>query len=331
MRLITRADFDGLACAAILRDLGIIDNWKFVHPKDLQDGQIEVTDRDVLANVPYAKGCRLWFDHHSSEEERLGAEEIKFEGASYAASSAARIIYDYYGGQEILPHFNDMVTAVDKVDSGVISADEIIEPKGWVLLGFIMDPRTGLGRFSDYRINNYELMGNLIEYCRTMKVEEILAVPDVIERINKYHEQTVKFKEMVLKHSRIDWEVLVTDLREVDEIFVGNRFMIYALYPEQNISVWITGGKGNKNVAIAVGYSILNRTARVDVGSLMLKYGGGGHYRAGTCQVAHSEADRVIGEIIKAIREANSREEMAKDEMSDLLGGIDDLIADLDV
>jgi hypothetical protein len=222
-----------LACATILKDLGVINHWKFVHPKDLQDRKVDITDRDVLTNVPYVPGCSLWFDHHSSEEERLG-RNFTFEGASYAAPSAARIVYDYYGGAQAMPHFEEMVTAVDKVDSGMLTKEEIIEPTGWVLLGFIMDPRTGFGRFQDFAIDNIALMERLIEDCRTMTVDEILALPDVAERIRKYHEQAEKFKQMVLDYSRIDWEVLITDLRGVDTIFTGNKFLIYSLFPAQN-------------------------------------------------------------------------------------------------
>ena len=329
MRLITRADFDGLACATILKDLGVIDHWKFVHPKDLQDGKVDITDRDVLTNVPYVPGCSLWFDHHSSEEERLG-RNIEFEGDSRAAPSTARIVYDYYGGDKAMPHFTEMVAAVDKVDSGLLTKEEIIDPTGWVMLGFIMDPRTGLGRFDDFTIDNIALMERLIEDCRTMKVEEILCLPDVVERIQKYNEQTEKFKQMILEHSQIDWDVLITDLRGVDQIYTGNRFLAYSLFPDQNISVWVTDGKENENVAIAVGYNILNRTARVDVGALMLKYGGGGHYRVGTCQVPYDKADQILEEIIKAIRESNSRENVGEAEMSSILEFAHDLLTDHD-
>lgn len=328
MRLVTRADFDGLACATILKDLRLIDHFKFVHPKDLQDGKVEITDRDVLTNVPYVPGCSLWFDHHSSEEERL-ERNFKFEGASYAAPSAARIVYEYYGGVKTMPHFEEMVLFADKVDSGTLTKEEIIEPTGWVLLGFIMDPRTGFGRFKNFTISNLDLMERLIEDCRTMKVEDILELPDVKERIERYHEQTELFKEMVLKYSRIDWEVLITDLRGIKTIYTGNRFLIYSLFPEQNISVWATDGKDKENVAIAVGYSILNRTAKVDVGALMLKYGGGGHYRVGTCQVPYDQADQILEEIIKAIREANEREDIPEEEISNLLGAADDLLGEL--
>ena len=296
MRLITRSDFDGLACGALLKEAGIIDCWKFAHPKDLQDGLVEVTEDDCLANVPYVEGCGLWFDHHSSEHER---NELagKYKGESRITPSCARIIYDYYGGKERFAHFDDMMEAVDKVDSGNLTIDDIQNPKGWVLIGFLMDPRTGLGRWREFTISNYQLMEKLIEACRTMTTEEILALPDVKERIDVYFEQTDKFKEMVSAHTKVIGDLIVSDLRGVDPIYSGNRFMIYSMYPEQNISMWIVNGKGGKGCSCAVGYSILNRTSNVNVGSLMLKYGGGGHKAVGTCQFA----DEVMDENIKAL------------------------------
>ena len=297
MRLLTRSDFDGLACAAILKEVGIIDHWKFVHPKDLQDGLVEVTDNDVLANVPYVKGCKLWFDHHSSESERLD-KDIVFEGESRLEDSAARVIYEYYGGEGRMPQMVDMVRAVDKVDAAKLTIDEILNPTGWVLLGFIMDPRTGLGRFRNFRISNYELMENLIDACRVQTIEEIMENPDVKERALLYFEQTELFTQMVQKHTTIHGNVIVSDLRGVDTIHTGNRFMVYSLWPQQNISMWIVDGRGKQNCPIAVGHSVLNRTSQTNVGALMLQYGGGGHHQVGTCQVTYEEADDVIKALV---------------------------------
>jgi len=297
MRLLTRSDFDGLACGALLKELGIIDSWKFVHPKDIQDGLVEVTGNDVMANVPYVKGCKLWFDHHSSENERLG-DNVEFEGESRLADSAARVIYDYYGGRERLPHMENMVIAVDKVDAAKLTADEILNPTGWVMLGFIMDPRTGLGRFREFRISNYELMENLIEACRSQDIEEILRNPDVQERVKLYKEQDMLFREMVSAYTETKGNVIVTDLRGVEPIYTGNRFVVYSMFPEQNISMWIVDGRGKQNCPIAVGHSILNRTSKTDVGKLMLENGGGGHRQVGTCQVPYGDADRVIASLV---------------------------------
>jgi len=305
MRLLTRSDFDGLACGALLKKFGVIDTWKFVHPKDMQDGIIDVTSNDVLANVPYVKGCKMWFDHHSSEDERLG-DSITFEGESRLADSAARVIYDYYGGKERMPHFEAMVNAVDKVDSAKLSREEILNPEGWVLLGFIMDPRTGLGRFRDFRISNYQLMENLIDACATQTIDEIMQNPDVSERAKVYFEQDALFREMVSAHTRTDENVIVTDLRGIDPIYSGNRFLIYSLYPEQNVSVWVVDGRYKQNCPIAVGHSILNRTCKSDVGALMLKNGGGGHFQVGTCQVPYDDADQTIGAIVASLKADNS-------------------------
>ncbi len=301
MRLLTRSDFDGLACGALLKELGIIDSWKFVHPKDMQDGAVQVGENDVLANVPYVPGCKMWFDHHSSEQERLG-KNLKFEGASRLADSAARVIYDYYGGAKRLPGLEAMVRAVDKVDSAKLTVEEIQNPEGWVLLGFIMDPRTGLGRFRDFRISNLELMENLIDFCRTHTIDQILATPDVQERIKVYREQDALFRDMVGKATRTDGNVIISDLRGYEPIYAGNRFLVYSMFPEQNISLWIVDGRAKQNCAIAVGHSIISRTSNTDVGALLLAYGGGGHRQVGTCQVPYADASRVIGELVARMK-----------------------------
>lgn len=288
MRLVTRSDFDGLACAALLKEAGIIDSWKFAHPKDLQDGLVEITENDCLANVPYVEGCGLWFDHHSSEFERNQLEG-KYKGESRLTPSCARIVYEYYGGKEKFSHFDEMMEAVDKVDSGNLTLDEVQNPKGWILIGFIMDPRTGLGRWRNFRISNYQFMEELIDFCRTMSTNEILALPDTIERMDIYFDQTEQFKKMVKENTRVEKDVIITDLRGVSPIYTCNRFMIYSIYPQQNISAWIVDGKGGMGCSVAVGYSILNRTSNINVGKLMLKYGGGGHKAVGTCQFAQEE------------------------------------------
>jgi nanoRNase/pAp phosphatase (c-di-AMP/oligoRNAs hydrolase) len=301
MRLLTRSDFDGLVCGALLEYLGLIDEWKFVHPKDIQDGLVEATDNDILANIPYIKGCKLWFDHHSSESERLG-KNVYFEGVSRPAPSCARVVYDYYGGDSKLGRFAEMIHYVDKVDSGNLTKDEILDPKGWVLLGFIMDPRTGLGRFREFTISNYDLMKVLAKACCEKTIDEILNMSDVKERVDLYLQQTGLFSEMVKAHAKPEGNVLIVDLREVETIYAGNRFYIYTIFPDQNISIWIVDGRNKSNVAITVGYSIINRTATIDVGSLLLSYGGGGHRQVGTCQVSYEDAERVIAEIVGKIK-----------------------------
>jgi nanoRNase/pAp phosphatase (c-di-AMP/oligoRNAs hydrolase) len=257
-----------------------------------------------LANVPYVEGCGLWFDHHASEEERR-AHAGKFTGDSRPAPSAAHIIYDYYGGRERFPRYDELLAAVDKVDSADLTREEILRPTGWILLGFIMDPRTGLGRFHDFRISNYQLMEELIDWCREKSIAEIMAMPDIVERSRLYAEQAEKFTAMIRQHTAAHEQVIVTDLRGVSPIYTGNRFLIYSLYPEQNISVWIVSGRGGEGCSAAVGHSVLNRTSKVDVGRLMLKYGGGGHPQVGTCQFPNETMDARLAELIAEIRELN--------------------------
>ena len=305
MRLVTRSDFDGLACGALLLAAGVVDHWTFAHPKDLQDGLVEINENDCLANVPYVEGCGLWFDHHSSEFERNQLEG-KYKGESRITPSCARIIYEYYGGKETFPNFDDMMVAVDKVDSGNLTIDEIMNPTGWILVGFLMDPRTGLGRWRQFTVSNYQLMEKLMVACKDKSTEEILAMPDVKERIEVYEEQTTKFKEMVKAHTRTEGNVIISDLRGVDPIYTGNRFMIYSMYPEQNISAWIVSGKGGQGCSAAVGYSVLNRTSPVDVGKLMLKYNGGGHKAVGTCQFSDEEMDTELPKMLDELCKLNN-------------------------
>jgi nanoRNase/pAp phosphatase (c-di-AMP/oligoRNAs hydrolase) len=301
MRLLTRSDFDGLISAVLLKHLGIMDEWKFVHPKDVQDGLVQVTKDDILANVPYVPGVGMWFDHHSSEIERLRFD-YKYEGASELKPSCARVIWDYFGGKEKFPElFLAMMEYVDKCDSGQLTHEEVLGPKGWVLLSFIMDPRTGLGRYKDYQISNYSLMMKMVEWCGSLPIDEILAQPDVRERVDRYFIQNKLFQQQITKGTVIDRNLAVIDLRKEDEIYTGNRFLVYSLFPECNISMHVMWGREKHNVVFTVGHSIIKRTSKTDVGKLMLEYGGGGHERVGTCQIATPRAERIKRELIERI------------------------------
>ena len=298
MRLLTRSDFDGLICAVLLKEVGIMDDWKFVHPKDVQDGKVQVTENDILANVPYVPGVGMWFDHHASERERHGFQ-FEFKGGSKPYPSCARVIWEYYGGHKTFPKaYDEMMRFVDKCDSGDLTREEVVNPQGWVLLSFIMDPRTGLGRYRDYQISNYRLMEELIGFCRTLTIEQILALPDIKERVSRYNEQQELFANMLRTNAKAQGKVVVLDLRNQDEIFTGNRFYIYTLFPECNLSIQVLWGLMKQNTVFTVGHSIINKTSAVDVGSLMLAYGGGGHKKVGTCQVATDKAEQVLKELI---------------------------------
>jgi nanoRNase/pAp phosphatase (c-di-AMP/oligoRNAs hydrolase) len=305
MRLLTRSDFDGLVCAVLLTEKGVVDSYEFVHPKDIQDGKVPVGAGDVLANVPYAPGCGLWFDHHASEQERLEMGELSFQGASRAAPSAAQVIWEFYGGAATFgDRFLPLLEAVNKTDSGNLTKDEVLEPEGWILLSFMMDPRTGLGRFKDYRISNYQLMLDMIRYCRSMTAGQILEIEDVAERTGRYRKQQALFEEMLRKNAKVEGNVLVVNLMREDTIYAGNRFLVYALHPQQNVEVRVMWGREKRNVVFAVGHSILNRTCQADVGSLMLEFGGGGHPKVGTCQVDAEIWRDTLDRIVERLRRA---------------------------
>ncbi len=303
MRLVTRSDFDGLACALMLRELGLIEDIKFVHPKDVQDGKIDLSENDITTNLPYDPRVGIAFDHHESEVDRLKAKET---GGKLIidpkARSAARVVYDYYGGKAAMPGVSeDLLTAVDKGDSADFTMDEILDPKGWVLLHYLMDPRTGLGRFRNFRISNYDLMMQLIDCCRSHTIDEILQLPDVKERVDLYFEQTEQFVAQLRRVAVLHDKVVVLDLRNEEVIHAGNRFMIYALYPEAAVSIHVTWGFQKQNTAVMIGKSIVNKTSEADIGAICLEYGGGGHRNAGTCQLANDEVDAKLPAIIEAL------------------------------
>ena len=300
-RLVTRSDFDGLVCAALLKELGVLDGIKFVHPKDVQDGLVELGERDITTNLPYVPGVRLAFDHHHSETLRI-TEKVENHIIMPGALSAARVVYDYFGGPERFPNVSEeLMEAVDKADSALFSPDDITAPHGWILLSFLMDPRTGLGRFRDFRISNYQLMMDLVDACLESTVEEILAMPDVAERVQLYRDHAEAAEAQLLARSTVHGNAVVIDLREDEVIHPTNRFMTYALHPSCNISIHVMWGLRRENTVMAVGKSITNRTSRTDVGALMLTYGGGGHEAAGTCQVPNDQAQQVLEELLERI------------------------------
>jgi nanoRNase/pAp phosphatase (c-di-AMP/oligoRNAs hydrolase) len=301
-RLVTRSDFDGLVCAVLLKQLDLVEEILFVHPKDVQDGLVEIGPGD---NLPYAPGAHLVFDHHHSETLRnptLAANHV----IDPDAPSAARVVYDYYGGPDRFPNISpELMRAVDQADSAQYSLEEVLHPSGWVLLNFLMDSRTGLGRFREFRISNYQLMMQLIDACQRHDIDEILQLPDVKERVDLYNQHAEPFADQLRRCTTLHGTVAVVDLRPEEVIYAGNRFMVYALFPECSVSAHVLWGKQRQNTVIAVGKSILNRSSAADIGALMLSYGGGGHANAGTCQVAHDDADRVVRELVGHLNATN--------------------------
>ncbi len=301
-RLLTRSDFDGLVCAILLKEMGMLGEIQFVHPKDVQDGLVKVTKNDILTNLPYAEGCHLCFDHHDSEELRNDTERARNHILVADADSAARVVYDYFGGRNRFPYVRvEMMEAVDKADSARFTRDEVLNPEGWVLLSFLMDARTGLGRFRNFRVSNYQLMMDLIDYCKGHSIDEILALPDVRERVELYQSHAELAKEQILRCSQTHQNLVVLDLREEETIYATNRFTVYSLFPQCNISMHVLWGKQKQNTVFTIGKSIFDRSSSINVGELCLRYNGGGHVAAGTCQVPHEEAEQVRQELIAYI------------------------------
>jgi nanoRNase/pAp phosphatase (c-di-AMP/oligoRNAs hydrolase) len=300
-RLVTRSDFDGLVCAALLKQLGMLDDVKFVHPKDVQDGKVELSAGDITTNLPYDPAVHIAFDHHHSETVRVQTRPANHV-IDPDAESAARVVYDHFGGAATFPGIGaDLMEAVDKADAARFDLEEILEPSGWTLMNFLMDPRTGLGRFRDFRISNYQLMMQLIDACTTMSVDEILATPDVAERVELYHAHAERAKAQIRRCATVHGSLVVLDLRDEPIIHPTNRFTVYALFPQCNLSIHVLWGLRQQNIVLATGKSILDRSSRVNVGELMLAQGGGGHEAAGTCQVENERAEAVLAELVERI------------------------------
>ena len=303
-RLVTRSDFDGLVCAMLLKEQGLIEEIKFVHPKDVQDGKIELNEDDITTNLPFDKRVGIAFDHHESELIRNSLDDYLgkyiIDGN---AKSAARVVYDYYGGDLAFTRVSEeIMEAVDKGDSADFTKDEILHPKGWVLMNFLMDARTGLGRFHNFRISNYDLMMELITYCVDHSVYEVLELPDVKERVDLYFEQQELFKEQLRRVTKIYDKVAVIDYRYEDVIYAGNRFMVYALWPEIELSAHVAWGFRKQNTAVMIGKSIINKNSDFNIGELCLSYGGGGHANAGTCQLENDVVDKELPGIIEKLQ-----------------------------
>lgn len=297
-RLITRSDFDGLVCAMILKELDMLEEILFVHPKDMQDGMVDVTDKDITTNVPYQPGVHLAFDHHISEKEMKYVNYINKPDAA----STARVVYEHFGGEDKLKISKDILIAVDKSDSAQYTKEDIINPEGWVLLSYLMDARTGLGRFKNFRISNYELMMLLIDYCSTHTIDEVLLQPDVQERVDMYRKHEKLFQDQLTNCAEVIDDVVVLHLKNQDPIYAGNRFYVYTLFPKATVSIHEMWGLKKRNTVFTVGKSIINRSSEKDLSLICKKHGGGGHMNAATCQVPNGIADEVLKDILEQLR-----------------------------
>lgn len=293
MRLITRADLDGLTCAILLQEVEPIDEIDFAHPKDVQDGNVALSRDDILANLPYDERAGLWFDHHVSQAGH--SAKAKVDGAFAVAASAARVIVDHYKSPKF-DRYGELLEATDRLDAAQLTQGDVSDPQGWIMIGYTLDPRTGLGAFKDY-------FKHVADLARTHTADEILADPQVKERVDRVRAEESRFKEHLEADSTLDGNVVITDVRGKKNLPTGNRFLIYTLFPQANVSVRIADGRAGEFVSVQLGHSIFNRTCKTSIGELCARYGGGGHVGAGTCQPKPADAERVIGEIIATLKQ----------------------------
>ena len=270
MRLVTRGDLDGLTCATLISLNAEVDAVTLIHPQDITENRFDVGPDDILANLPYHPACALWFDHHM-HTATPAAPPPDFEGAFGPAPSAARLVYDYYGGEAAMPAYAELVRETDRLDSAELTPQDVIDPRRWIQLGFTIDGRTGLGAFEGYFLLLLDML------VRQRPVEEILAHPEVARRCRVMADSDAEFQEALRVHSRVDGNVILTDFRGLDRVPVGNRFLVYALYPQANVSLRLHWGPNRQYPMLVLGHSIFNRTCRTNVGELAARYGGGGH------------------------------------------------------
>ncbi|HEY6549462.1 MAG TPA: exopolyphosphatase [Vicinamibacteria bacterium] len=295
MRLVTRADLDGLASAVLITASEKIDDILLVHPQDITDKKVPISPADILANLPYHPSCGKWFDHHLLTESNERPPE-RFEGRYGLAPSAARVVFEYYIEKNpFLKKYETFVAETDRLDAAQLTLDDVLDPQGYILLGYTLDPRTGLGAYQDY-------FKKLVQWLHNKPVEEIMELPEVKERVDRMRAQDQAFREATEKCSRMDGNVVITDFRTLSPLPVGNRFLVYTLFPRANISLRVHWGPTRDHVSVAVGHSIFNRTSRTTVGTLMSRYGGGGHKGAGHCLLPAAQAEEKIAEMVATMK-----------------------------
>jgi len=294
MRLVTRGDMDGLTSAVIISLMEPIDEILLVHPQDITDKKVPIRGDDILANVPYDSRTGMWFDHHLLTDSNEKPPP-NFKGRYRIAPSAARLVYEYYLEKNPkdprLLRLETLVDETDRLDAAQLTRDDVEHPRDYILLGYTIDGRTGLGPFESY-------FKRLVEWLKTMSIEEVLQQPEVKERVERIRHEQEEFKRILQRNSFRLNNVVVTDLREIERLPAGNRFLIYTLFPDTNVSLRVHWGPAHHSVIAAVGHSIFNRTCKTSVGDLMSRYGGGGHQGAGTCVLPLEKAADAIDEIL---------------------------------
>jgi nanoRNase/pAp phosphatase (c-di-AMP/oligoRNAs hydrolase) len=295
-RLITKCDMDGLACGLLLKEVGLVDRILFAHPKDIESNKIEVGGDDITAGLPYRETACLVFDHYPGALASKGARDNLIVDSSMPSTS--RVICNHYKQTDNPRISKDLLVAVDKGFSADISIDEILSPTGWILLSYLIDQRTGLERYRRFGITNAQLIERLIDHSSGQTIWEILNSPDVEERLTLYFSSMERCKAQLLRCSTVHYNLVVTDMRREEVVYPGNRFMIYALFPECNVSMHVINDANGTRTSFVVGKSIIDRSCSKDVGKILKGHGGGGHFNAGTCMVDRDSADELKGRLI---------------------------------
>jgi hypothetical protein len=295
MRLITRGNLDGLVSAVLISTVEDIKTIELVHPKDISDHKINITQIDIIANLPYHPDCGVWFDHHQMRENDEPPPK-GFKGDHKIAPSVARVIYDYYSSDKLKP-FEYLLDDTDRFDSAQLSIEDVTDPQGIILLGYTIDSRSGIGHFKGY-------FNRLVSWLRTMNIDEVMQQREVVERVSMLRENNAHFMKVLKESSHVEGNVVITDFRPLVNVPIGNRFLVYTLFPEANVSVRLQWGPGKAFVATTLGHSVFNRTSKSDCGEICNRYGGGGHAGAAGCTIATEHADQHIREIIQALKEA---------------------------
>ena len=295
MRLVTRGDLDGVTSAVLITTMEDIGPIELIHPQDITDNKFEITPGDIMANLPYHPAAAMWFDHHE-----LTASNAKppanFKGRHAIAPSVARVICDYYSSEK-LGRFEHLVGETDRFDSARLDIKDITDPRDVILLGFTIDSRSGMGSFKDY-------FNNMVVWLKTLPLDKVLEQPEVQRRVKLLRENNAAFLKLLREHSKSDGNVVVTDFRPVERVPVGNRFLVYTLFPETNVSVRVQWGPDKKFAAVTLGHNIFNRTCSANCGHICSDFGGGGHKGAGACPLPPDKADGMIAEIIRRLKTA---------------------------
>jgi len=294
MRLVTRGDMDGLTSAVLITSLEQIDAIELIHPQDITDKRFRARPGDIVVNLPWVDGCLRWFDHHQLTDSNARPPE-GFDGRmDPGAPSAARLVFEYYNHPE-LARFEELLRETDRLDSSNLTPADILDPQRYILLGHTIDSRTGLGHFKEYFLH-------LVDWLKTLPIEDILQQPEVRQRIHRMQEEDAQFRAALLECSREEGPVVVTDFRGLDKIPVGNRFLVYTLFPRVNVSLRVHWGPRRQFLVIVAGHNIFNRTCEVNIGELMSRFGGGGHRGAGAAPIPPDRVDRALAEMIEILK-----------------------------